>query len=146
MVRDPFALRALVLILVVATFFAAGGERIKRITAAFDWTGVVPVANYRVDAWVTPPTYTARPPVILPGLRTGEPVQAARRKPVSVPAGSVLVIRSTGERASRRRRQAAGSRRPAAKAPRRRRPEPRSGASPSAIRAASRCAASATTT
>ena len=37
--RDPMALRALVLILAVATFFAAGGERIKRVTAAFDWHG-----------------------------------------------------------------------------------------------------------
>ena len=39
--RDPMALRALVLILVVASFFAGGGERVKRITAAFDWHGVV---------------------------------------------------------------------------------------------------------
>ena len=34
--RDPMAFRALVLILVVASFFAAGGERSKRIAAAFD--------------------------------------------------------------------------------------------------------------
>ena len=71
--RDPFALRALVLVLLVATFFAAGGERIRRISRrlrlARAWS---PVANYRVDAWVTPPPYTARPPVILPGLRTGD--------------------------------------------------------------------------
>src|SRR5262249_3618510 len=82
-----------VVVVVVATFFAEGGERIKRITAAFDWTGVVPVANYRVDAWVTPPTYTGRPPVILPGLRAGEPFQAAQAQSFSVPAGSVLVVR-----------------------------------------------------
>jgi len=93
--RDPFALRALVLILVVATFFAAGGERLKRITAAFDWMGVVPVANYRVDAWITPPVYTAKPPLILPGLRAGEQTQAMHGQSVSVPVGSVLVIRST---------------------------------------------------
>src|SRR5262249_21167242 len=36
MLRDPFALRALVLLLVVATFVAAGGERIRRITALLD--------------------------------------------------------------------------------------------------------------
>lgn len=35
--RDPIALRALVLILVTASFFAATGERMKRIEAAFDW-------------------------------------------------------------------------------------------------------------
>jgi uncharacterized protein (TIGR02302 family) len=93
-IRDPMALRALVLILVVASFFAAGGERWKRVTAAFDWSGVVTPANFRIDAWVTPPVYTGRPPVMLPGLRPGEPAQAMT--PVSVPAGSQLVVRSTG--------------------------------------------------
>ena len=92
--RDPIALRALVLILAVATFFAAGGERVKRVTAAFDWTGVVAPANFRIDAWVTPPVYTGRPPVMLAGLRPGETAHATA--PVSVPAGSQLVIRSTG--------------------------------------------------
>ena len=93
--RDPMAFRALALILVVASFFAASGERVKRITAAFDWHGVMAPANFRVDAWVTPPVYTGRPPVMLPGLRPGETAQAAA--PVSVPAGSQLVIRSTGK-------------------------------------------------
>ena len=67
------------LILVVATFFAAGGERVKRITAAFDWRGVVTPANFRIDAWVTPPLYTGRPPVMLPGLRPGEHCDECRR-------------------------------------------------------------------
>jgi len=75
--RDPMALRALTLILVVASFFAAGDERVKRIAAAFDWTGVVAPANFRIDAWVTPPVYTGRPPVMLPGLRPGEKAQNA---------------------------------------------------------------------
>ena len=92
--RDPFAVRALVAVLVVATFFAAGGERMKRIAAAFDWHGVITPANFRIDAWVSPPTYTGRPPVILQGLRPGEPVQTAAT--LSVPAGSTLVIRATG--------------------------------------------------
>jgi len=92
--RDPFAMRALVAVLVVATFFAAGGERMKRIAAAFDWQGVIQPANFRIDAWVSPPPYTGRPPVILPGLRPGEPVQTANS--LSVPAGSILVIRASG--------------------------------------------------
>src|SRR5437667_2375209 len=92
--RDPFAVRALVAVLVVATFFAAGGERMKRIAAAFDWQGVMMPANFRIDAWVSPPPYTGRPPVILPGLRPSEPVQSAAA--LSVPAGSTLVVRATG--------------------------------------------------
>ena len=74
--RDPFALRALVMVLVAATFVAAGSERFKRVAAAFDWYGVVMAANYRIDAWVTPPAYTGRPPMILQGLRPGEQSQA----------------------------------------------------------------------
>jgi uncharacterized protein (TIGR02302 family) len=95
--RDPFALRGLIAILVVATFFAAGGERLKRIAAAFDWHGVVTPANFRIDAWVTPPAYTGRPPLILPGLHPGEQAQARAGGPVTVPAGSTLVVRSTGQ-------------------------------------------------
>jgi uncharacterized protein (TIGR02302 family) len=93
--RDPMALRALTLILLVASFFAASGERVKRVAAAFDWHGVVAPANFRIDAWVTPPVYTGRPPVMLPGLRTGETAHAAGT--VAVPAGSQLVIRATGK-------------------------------------------------
>ena len=95
--RDPYALRALVFILAAGAFFAAGGDRIKRVAAAFDWHGVVASANYRIDAWVTPPGYTGRPPLLLPGLRPGEQTQARGNGPVTVPAGSVLVVRSTGQ-------------------------------------------------
>jgi len=96
MLRDPLALRALVLILAVATFVAAGGERMRRVTALFDWQGVVVPPNFRLDAWVSPPSYTAKPPVILPGVRPGDsaPVEVAA---VSVPVGSVLIIRASGQ-------------------------------------------------
>jgi uncharacterized protein (TIGR02302 family) len=92
--RDPFALRALVLILVVASFLAAGEDRGRRIAAAFNWSGAIAAANYRIDAWVAPPAYTGRPPIILPGLRQAE----ATRTPgtIAVPTGSVLVVRATG--------------------------------------------------
>lgn len=93
--RDPYALRGLVLVLLVAAFFAAGGERWRRVTAAFDWRGVVTPANYRVDAWVTPPLYTGKSPLLLPGLRPGEPAQIAGS--YSVPVGSVLVVRASGK-------------------------------------------------
>ena len=94
--RDPMALRALVLILVVASFFGASGEHVKRVAAAFDWHGVVAPANFRIDAWVTPPVYTGRPPVMLSGLRPGQAAQP-QGAPVPVPVGSRLVVRSTGD-------------------------------------------------
>src|SRR5581483_11990145 len=77
--RDPYALRGLVAVLAIATFFAAGGERSRRIAAAFDWQGAISNQNYRVDAWVTPPTYTGRPPVILPGLHPSSGGERSRR-------------------------------------------------------------------
>jgi uncharacterized protein (TIGR02302 family) len=59
---------------------------------------VVAPANFRIDAWVTPPLYTGRPPVMLPGLRPGDSAQNKdlAAAPVSVPVGSQLVIRATG--------------------------------------------------
>src|ERR1700722_20683521 len=95
--RDPYALRALVLIAGVATFFAAGGERWKRITTAFDWHGVVLPANFRVDAWVIPPVYPGKPPLILPGIHPGETAALPSNGIVAVPVNSTLVVRSTGK-------------------------------------------------
>jgi uncharacterized protein (TIGR02302 family) len=97
--RDPYAVRALVLIACIATFVAAGGERWKRVAAAFDWQGVMLPANFRVDAWVVPPAYTGKPPIILPGIHPGETAAAAVQAdgPVAVPVNSTLVVRSTGK-------------------------------------------------
>jgi uncharacterized protein (TIGR02302 family) len=96
---DPYALRGLVLIAVIASFFAAEGEHWKRIAAAFDWQGVVLPANFRVDAWVTPPVYTGRPPIILAGLHPGETARqdSQTAQVMTVPAGSTLIVRTTGK-------------------------------------------------
>jgi uncharacterized protein (TIGR02302 family) len=96
--RDPYAFRALVLIACVASFVAAGGERWKRIAAAFDFQGVGLPADFRVDAWVTPPGYTGKPPIVLAGIHPGETAAPAPAEgPVAVPAGSTLIVRSTGK-------------------------------------------------
>ena len=101
--RDPYALRALVLLAAIATFFAAGGERWQRIAAAFDWQGVVLPANFRVDAWVVPPAYTGKAPIMLPGIHPGEtataqaPDQGSNDGPFAVPVNSTLIVRSTGD-------------------------------------------------
>ncbi|HXW41474.1 MAG TPA: TIGR02302 family protein [Xanthobacteraceae bacterium] len=94
--RDPYALRGLILIACIATFIAAGGERWKRVAAAFDWQGVALPANFRVDAWVMPPAYTGKPPLVLPGIHPGETAQAQPAGPFAVPVNSTLIVRSTG--------------------------------------------------
>ncbi|QIO36529.1 TIGR02302 family protein [Bradyrhizobium sp. 1(2017)] len=93
--HDPWALRALVMVMLVATFFAAGDERAMRLGAAFDWNGVLAPTNVRVDAWVTPPLYTGKPPVIL-SAASKEAAALPASGPLAVPAGSTLIVRSSG--------------------------------------------------
>lgn len=95
---DRYAIRALALLLIVPAYFLAGDERTARLLTAFDWRAPPAPITYRIDAWVTPPAYTGRPPIILPTRRSGEAdgprdgVQDLFR----VPAGSVITLRVTG--------------------------------------------------
>ncbi|WP_420135155.1 TIGR02302 family protein [Rhodopseudomonas sp.] len=91
--HDPWGLRALVAVLLVATFVAAGEERSARVAAAFDWNGALAGPNVRVDAWVTPPVYTNKPPIILSAANKD---LAASDAALPVPAGSTLLVRSSG--------------------------------------------------
>ena len=93
-IHDPWALRALVAVMLVATYVAAGDERALRTVAAFDWNGVLAPANIRVDAWVTPPLYTGKPPIILSAANKEAGIPASGALPV--PAGSTLIVRSSG--------------------------------------------------
>ncbi len=98
-IHDPWALRALVVVLLVATAIAAGEDRRARIAAAFDWHGVMAVANVRLDAWVAPPAYTSRPPIILSGaINNPNAPQTPDNATLQVPAGSTLVVRASGGR------------------------------------------------
>ena len=93
--HDPWALRGLVIVLMAATFIAAGSDRVSRVMAAFDWDGAFSGATIRVDAWVTPPPYTGRPPVILTAS-SNKNAPPADSSPISIPAGSTLIVRSSG--------------------------------------------------
>jgi uncharacterized protein (TIGR02302 family) len=93
-IHDPWALRALVIVMLVATYVAAGDERGLRVASAFDWNGIMAPANIRVDAWVTPPNYTGKPPIIL--SNANKDATAADNGPLAVPAGSTLLVRSSG--------------------------------------------------
>jgi len=93
-IHDPWALRALVVVMMVAAYIAAGDERLMRVAAAFDWNGVLSPANIRVDAWVTPPLYTGKPPIVLSAANKEATLPAAG--PLAVPVGSTLIVRSSG--------------------------------------------------
>ena len=82
--RDPFALRAICVLLLFVGFAAGWGNWSARIGDAFrDHVDPIAAVAGRIDAWLTPPAYTNRPPVFL-----GNNFSAA-----TVPEGSVLVVR-----------------------------------------------------
>ena len=89
--RDPYALRFLVLLLFVVGFVIAGPERIARLGEAFRGGESTAAAIARIDAWVTPPAYTGRPPIFL----TGEAAKPPGTE-YSVPIGSVVTVRTGG--------------------------------------------------
>ena len=70
-----------------ATAFVAGPEKYIRLAAAFDWRTVAPGDSTRVDAWIDPPRYTGKPPVVLTLNRNEE-------QSVSAPVGSLVVART----------------------------------------------------
>ena len=94
--RDRYALRGAAALAVVATAFIAGPEKYARVLAAFDWrTPGALSQSYRLDAWIDPPAYTGKPPIIL-SLRdeAGAQKSNAARK-VSAPVGSTIIVRSS---------------------------------------------------
>ncbi len=85
--RDPRALRFAALIAAVAAGLVAGPERHVRLMAAFDFSGMrgAGVAA-RVDAWIDPPAYANKPPMML--------AVAGQQAPetVATPEDSVIVL------------------------------------------------------
>jgi uncharacterized protein (TIGR02302 family) len=87
--RDSRALRFAALALALAAGFFAGPEKYSRIAAAFDWRGAQAIAaGQRIDAWIDPPAYSGRPPILLDATLEGE----GERK-VEAPVGSVVIAR-----------------------------------------------------
>ena len=62
---DPWALRGLAVLLLIPATLLATGNLGDRLAAAFRFGVSGAGAPTRVDAWVTPPPYTALPPVLL---------------------------------------------------------------------------------
>ena len=87
--RDPYALRFAVAMLAFATAVVAGPEMYGRFASAFDWRSnqaIAAVAASRIDAWIDPPPYAGRPPLVV-DFKTADP------QTLSVPEDSVLVVR-----------------------------------------------------
>ncbi len=88
--RDPRALRFGAVLLAVCAGLIAGPERYARVAAAFDWRGgSTAIAAARLDAWIDPPPYTGKPPILI-DVAARDP----SAKTIVTPEGSVLVVRA----------------------------------------------------
>jgi uncharacterized protein (TIGR02302 family) len=98
--RDPMALRTLGVGIVVLTLALVGDNAYDRLQSAFRFASLSPAAGARLDAWITPPQYTARPPILLADGRTkpGEQISSANNKPnaVQIPDKSTVIVRIGG--------------------------------------------------
>lgn len=110
---DPYAVRAAALLAVVVSTGLLGDTAWERITSAFQFSHKATYTEARLDAWITPPPYSARPPVMLAD-GSGSKAQAApetRRVELAtstqsagsstseapeVPEHSALIVRASG--------------------------------------------------
>ena len=83
---DPFALRAMLALALFVGFaysFSPGGGRIGD---ALDFSAAANIGKAaRLDAWVDPPAYTRRPPIVL--------TKGDHAETLTVPQGSILFVR-----------------------------------------------------
>lgn len=97
---DPFAVRSLAVLALVLIGIGTGGQLWPPVREAFRFSDARMLAAARLDAWVTPPGYTGKAPIMLADGardRAAGPLPAATGALV-VPARSILVIRSAGAR------------------------------------------------
>ena len=77
----------------IAAALVAGPERYGRVAAAFDWRdGAAAAATARLDAWIDPPAYANKPPILLDLAANRDPSQK-----IVTPEGSALVVRADAD-------------------------------------------------
>ena len=97
---DPFAVRALLVLLLAMAGTLIGSGFKDGLGDAFRFADARLLAAARLDAWVTPPVYTGKPPVMLAdGARdpSAGPLPSSTGV-IEAPVGSVLTVRSSGAR------------------------------------------------
>ena len=88
--RDPWALRLMALVLLLAALVFARDPAVQSVQATLRPDPAAAVAaGPTYEGWAEPPAYTGRPALYLPEVPGGEPV--------SVPQGTVVTLRVYGE-------------------------------------------------
>jgi uncharacterized protein (TIGR02302 family) len=92
---DQNALRNTLAISLIAAGVLSAGTWREKIAEAVAVTAPAPVNAIAMDAWLNPPSYTAKPPVLLT-RRAQVDSDATEVSVISVPQGSELVVRLNG--------------------------------------------------
>lgn len=88
--RDPYGMRALVVLLLFTAFAFSSSNRAGTLSDAFVSHAVSNAPPTRIDAWITPPAYTGRPPIFLSTAQLGEGAV------ITLPERSEVVVRISG--------------------------------------------------
>ena len=93
--RDPYALRVLLVLILLAMLIANWADVPRRLEAALSPGFAQGRAPATFEAWVTPPAYTGDAPRHLTAVT--QPTLGGLHDIIDVPAGSELVVRTHGE-------------------------------------------------
>lgn len=95
--HDPFAFRAAVILALIVAWSFSFSNYGGRVGDLFTLSKpVVPASDLRIDAWVTPPTYTGVAPLYLSGAVSKEGGDKAQPSVIKVPVNSELTVRISG--------------------------------------------------
>ncbi|WP_162914191.1 TIGR02302 family protein [Taklimakanibacter lacteus] len=92
--RDPYALRLVALLAVIAAALLYRGDPAANFADAVRISAPKSDVALALDAWVRPPAYTAKPPLLLTSEAIKERI--ARDSDLLVPEASLLVLRLSG--------------------------------------------------
>lgn len=88
--EDPRALRALVALMLLVGLLVSGSDAGRRLIGAFSPDMMTPARDVRIDAWITPPDYTQKSPIMLQSVDRKPLKDDDNAEPVAVPVGSTL--------------------------------------------------------
>lgn len=98
---DPFALRALLLMLLAIGYISNLDDAGDRIKSAFVLKAVALPSSARLDAWITPPLYTGKPPIMVADGSRQKPEAEPAQTRFTVPEQSELTVRVNHSDATR---------------------------------------------
>lgn len=105
--QDPYALRMVLMLAVASGLFFQNGNIKSLIANAVTLPPMINTSNLRVDAWVTPPSYTGKAPILIADGGKNTKVKTSansgktddKKHGFTVPQNSTLTIRINGTEA-----------------------------------------------